>query len=347
MLRFFLLSILCICITGKSFARGNFVLYNSIQQKFADSIFYKQPDKYLLADGIVLLDTYQLVKSVTDALSLNISVSAISYHQRQHYFNALTQQLDFYAKANLLNHQAGLYKMMAVTETLSGDLNIAYHHFSKALFLYQAQLNHAQVAQTSSYLYQLSLLNGDEKAAADFNDMAIAGYKIMEHDQKLIKALLQQNDLMLRAGHLKHAEQQILTKILLMAYRMNSKQAEMNCYQQLGRVYWHQNKFTEAKWFFVQANILAKKLNHSVGIIRSLLMLAKVKNKIKDYSLALADLKLANNLLNTHNSYFKADILKNMALTYQKLGDQQQYKRYKEIYNKEQDHYVYFNKSLN
>ncbi|QEK52268.1 hypothetical protein FYC62_11915 [Pedobacter aquae] len=343
MLRFFLLSVLCICITGKSFARGNFVLSSNIQQKFADSIFHKQPDKYLLADGIVLLDTYQLVKSVTDALSLNISVSAISYHQRQHYFNALPQQLDFYSKANLLNHQAGLYKMMAVTETLSGDLDIAYHHFSKALFLYQAQLNHAQVAQTSSYLYQLSLLSGDDKAAADFNDMAIAGYRIMEQDQKLVKALLQQNELMLRAGNLKQAEQQILTKILLMAYRMNSKQAEMNCYQQLGRVYWHQNKFTEAKWFFVQANILANKLHHRVGTIRSLLMLAKVKNRIKDYGLALADLKLANSLLNTSNKYFRPDILKGMALTYQKLGDEQQYKRYKAIYNKEQENYVYLN----
>lgn len=343
MLRFFLLSILCICITGKSFARGNFVLYNSIQQKFADSIFHKQPDKYLLADGIVLLDTHQLVKSVTDALSLNISVSAISYYQRQYYFNTLPKQLDFYAKANLLNHQAGLYKMLAVTETLSGDLNIAYHHFNKALFLYQAQLNHIQVAQTASYLYHLSLLFGEDKAAADFNDIVIASFRVIENDKKRIEALLQQNDLLLRTGDLKQAEQQILTKILLMAYRVNSKQAEMDCYLQLGRVYWHQNKFTEAKWFFVQANILANKLNHREGMIRSLLMLAKVKNIIKDYSLALADLKLANSLLNSQNSYFKPDILKNMASTYQKLGDEQQYKRYKTIYNNEQDKYVYLN----
>ncbi|WP_304064079.1 tetratricopeptide repeat protein [Pedobacter glucosidilyticus] len=340
MLRLLLLSTFFIFVLEDSFANKKLNSYPTPQQKFVDTIFIKSSNNSLIADELALLNPQELIKKISDVLSLNIGISAITYHQHQLYFNSLPQQLIFYSEANLKERQAGLYMMMAVTETLAGDLNIAYHHFNKALILYQMQLNHAKVAQIASFLYQLAVIFGEDKAAADYNTIALAGFRISQNDKSYINALLQQNQLWLKAGYFKQAEQQILTKTLLIAYKLNSKQAEIDCYMQLGRIYLFQNKFTEAKWFFVQANILANKIQQQEGIIRSLLMLAKVKNKIKDHHLALADLQKAERLINQQNERFQFDVLKNLAITYFKLGSKEKAEIYSVIYNKEHESYV-------
>ena len=64
-------------------------------------------------------------------------------------------------------------------------------------------------------------------------------------------------------------------------------------YDHLAKIYHDQKKFTQAKWFILQANTLAREQNDVPNIIASLLTLADIKMDIHDYDLAKGDLKEA------------------------------------------------------
>ena len=62
------------------------------------------------------------------------------------------------------------------------------------------------------------------------------------------------------------------------------------CYDRLARVYRDQRKFTQAKWFILQANTMARAQNDVPNITKSLITLAGIKMDIKDFDLAERDL---------------------------------------------------------
>lgn len=65
------------------------------------------------------------------------------------------------------------------------------------------------------------------------------------------------------------------------------------CFDHLATVYHAQKKYAQAKWFILQSNSISRIKNDVPNIITSLVELAGVKSDIKDYSLAMRDLKEA------------------------------------------------------
>lgn len=65
------------------------------------------------------------------------------------------------------------------------------------------------------------------------------------------------------------------------------------CYDRLAHVYHDQKKYSQAKWFILQANTLARAQNDVPNIVSSLITLAQIKMDIKDYYLAKGDLQEA------------------------------------------------------
>lgn len=93
-----------------------------------------------------------------------------------------------------------------------------------------------------------------------------------------------------------------------------------NSYANLSKVYFSEKKYTEAKWFILQANTLSRAMRDTTNIISTLLSLAEIKTEIKDYTLAMTDLNEALELsVATHRARTEADILKSYALLYSNL----------------------------
>jgi tetratricopeptide (TPR) repeat protein len=90
----------------------------------------------------------------------------------------------------------------------------------------------------------------------------------------------------------KEAEALILKK----GYPLCGPADNLACYNVLARTYKEQNRFSEAKWYYLQANSLSRKVQDTSNIINSLTELGRVKMAIKEYSLAMKDLDEAEEL---------------------------------------------------
>ena len=74
---------------------------------------------------------------------------------------------------------------------------------------------------------------------------------------------------------------------------------------------WQQRRFSERKWFSIQSNTRARKMNQSLGIVNSLIILAPVKMSIKDHLLASRDIRKAEQLYLTSKYIYKLLQIKN------------------------------------
>jgi len=88
-------------------------------------------------------------------------------------------------------------------------------------------------------------------------------------------------------------------------------------YTNLSTAYNAERKYTEAKWFILQANTVARYQADTANIISTLLALAAIKSEIKDYTLAMGDLDKALQMsIVTHKPQTQLLVLKNFAYLY-------------------------------
>ncbi|WP_316822097.1 hypothetical protein [Pedobacter gandavensis] len=116
------------------------------------------------------------------------------------------------------------------------------------------------------------------------------------------EALLKLGNVHLMMNHYTEAEQVVLNVALKNYSKIGSKTGQMESYYQLGRIYFAANKLTQALWFYTQQGIIAKQLNNNSAYVESVIGIAQVKIKKKEYNLALRDLNRAEQLLKTTNN---------------------------------------------
>ncbi|WP_461453087.1 hypothetical protein [Mucilaginibacter sp.] len=91
--------------------------------------------------------------------------------------------------------------------------------------------------------------------------------------------------------------------------RYNDTTGLRTSFDNLAKVYRSEKKFSQAKWFILQSNTLARAKNDVPNIISSLLELALIKTDIKDYTLAMRDLNEALKLSSAnHLSKTESDV---------------------------------------
>jgi tetratricopeptide (TPR) repeat protein len=96
----------------------------------------------------------------------------------------------------------------------------------------------------------------------------------------------------------------------------------MKCYDQLAEIYQQQNRHSEAKWFYIQSNMVARKINNPSGIVNSLVSLAHVKMSIGDHQLALKDFREAEQLsISNKYSYKLVEIKNDLSKVYKIMGN--------------------------
>lgn len=110
-------------------------------------------------------------------------------------------------------------------------------------------------------------------------------------------------------SHYSEAEQVTLNVALKTYSKIGSKTGQMDSYGQLGKIYFASEKLTQSLWFYTQQGIVAKQIGNNNAYIDSILGMAQVKTKKKEYSLAIKDLNKAELLAKSSNlSRFKTQI---------------------------------------
>ena len=112
-------------------------------------------------------------------------------------------------------------------------------------------------------------------------------------------ALLRLSSANANLGNYTEAERIVLKQALRNYTKIGSKAGQMDAYQQLGKVYLAANRLTESLWFYTQQGILAQQLQNKSAYIESVLGIAAIKIKKKEYLLASRDLNTAEILSKT------------------------------------------------
>jgi tetratricopeptide (TPR) repeat protein len=128
-------------------------------------------------------------------------------------------------------------------------------------------------------------------------------------------ALLRLSNVHYLQSHYTEAEQVVLNVALKNYSKIGSKSGQMESYNQLGRIYLAANKLTQSMWFYTQQGILAKQIGNDNAYIGSVLGLASVKIRKKEYTMASRDLNRAELLAKSANiSQFRTQIREARAL---------------------------------
>lgn len=111
--------------------------------------------------------------------------------------------------------------------------------------------------------------------------------------------LLRMSNIHLLLTRYTEAEQVVLNAALKTYSKIGSRAGQMASYNQLGKIYLAANKFTQSMWFYTQQGILARQLGNNTSYIDSVIGLALVKIKKREYTLASRDLNRAELLAKT------------------------------------------------
>ena len=109
--------------------------------------------------------------------------------------------------------------------------------------------------------------------------------------------------------HYTEAEHVVLNVALKTYSRFGNRSGQMASYSQLGKIYLAANKLTQSMWFYTQQGILARQTNNNTSYIDSILGLAQVKIRKKEYVQASRDINKAETFAkNSRISQFKGQI---------------------------------------
>jgi len=261
---------------------------------------------FLLADDHDFRTNHKL-KTHFNTLDLNIYLSGvyISSLFKQSFFNDIS-------KANYL-------EVLGIYNAKLNKLNDAISNFKQAYNLSLSLKNEFQSFVLAYNLANIFFIKND-LANADLYSSYANKYIIGLSKPKLtFDQLLFKSKIAASQNNIKKAENLILKNALQMSGRLGKKSAYA-CYLQLGKIYLKANRITESKWFFIQALTTASNINFKQGEIESLLLLSKAKVEIKDYDLALQDLKKAKILIEEGYPMYQEDLNLNLALVNKKIN---------------------------
>lgn len=161
--------------------------------------------------------------------------------------------------------------------------------------------------------------------SGDFNDAVMFfGKAAFEYNSSgnLVRygtALLRLSNVHYLLANYAEAEQVVLNVALKNYSRIGSKSGQLASYNQLGKICLSANKLTESLWFYTQQGILAQQLKNNNAYLESIIGIAQVKIKKKEFTMASKDLNRAEMLAKSYNNtQFKNKIREARALIAQK-----------------------------
>lgn len=237
--------------------------------------------------------------------------------------SAYDQLLFLYRNLGDRNAEAGVLNSYAINHALKGNIDQALLLFNEALGLNLLSNNRIAVTKNYFNLARVNNYRGNFSEAIKYNHAIVDIALNTRSNATLAEAYMNLADLWTSQGNYKEAETMILKKALpLYYYKLHDMIGAMKCYDQLAEIYQQQKRFSEAKWFNIQSNMLARKISNPSGIVHSLINLAHVKMAIGDYQLALRDIREAEQLsIKNKYSHQMVEIKNDLSEVYRKLGN--------------------------
>jgi tetratricopeptide (TPR) repeat protein len=221
------------------------------------------------------------------------------------------------------NTEARVLNSYAVRHALNGQMDDAIRLLNNAIALNLEINNMVSVRNNYLSLQRINRYRGNLNEALKYNQAIILIDQTNKNYILLAEAIMDQAEILTSQKSYTDAESLVLRRALPLYYNgLKDKNGTIRCYDQLADTYHQQKKFTQAKWFYIQSNMLARKINSPLEVVKSLINLANVKMSIGDYQLALSDYKEAEQISLKYNFKNQLIELKNyLYVVHNKLGD--------------------------
>jgi tetratricopeptide (TPR) repeat protein len=219
--------------------------------------------------------------------------------------------------------EAGILSSLGTNAAVEGNMDKALMFFHDALKINSELDDRPAMIKNYFSLARVYKYRGDLNEALKYNELIMEEALITRNNRYLGEAYLNLANIWTTQKRFKEAESILMNKALpLFAYKIHDKIGSMRTYDQLAELFQAQKRYSEAKWFFIQSNMVARKLNNSSDIVNSLVSLAHVKMSIGDHQLALSDFREAEKLSIANKNQFKLVEIKNdLSKVYTMMGN--------------------------
>ncbi|HCN82886.1 MAG TPA: hypothetical protein DIT07_04595, partial [Sphingobacteriaceae bacterium] len=236
--------------------------------------------------------------------------------------STLSQVLESYRKSGDLRSQSLIMNTYAVYYVKKGEIDKAIPYFQDALRLKELTKDKKEIGKITVNLAEIFKIMGKYDESIAFNEYTIRNSTEFKDRSQKAEAYI--NIASIKAIQQKYAEAEndIIRKALPLFSSAGNKHGRMSCFINLGDQYTIQKRYSEAKWYYLQADMLTDILNDKEAKVSNLIKLAGVKNAIGDHDLALDDYKLAEQLASENNYTVKlAEIKGEIGEMYWKMGN--------------------------
>lgn len=256
---------------------------------------------------------------------LRIEMSKIMFKEgwsKKAFSQLLTAEMLYHKAGNSAKREAVIGQMAAFYKA-NNALADAEKYYTLLLQVQESQQKYAEAVKTANILGSLLLKRHNVKQASKYlNSVVENKYDLPNDKSSLADAYVRLAEIRKGQKKYKQAEYFILKKALGLYRSSDNLLGRVDCFDILGKIYLEQKRYSEAKWFFIQANTQARALDDQKAVVTSLVNLSKVKLAIHDNALALRDLKEASLISGQMNNLsLIADVKEGYALYYASTGN--------------------------
>ncbi|WP_028296409.1 tetratricopeptide repeat protein [Olivibacter sitiensis] len=235
---------------------------------------------------------------------------------------SLIASIGFYQKLENRRAMSDLQNRLAMHYAQESKYHEAVALFHKAL--QEKELLEDRVAQkiiirNIAFVYQHTAAYPE--ATGYFEQVA----KMADKDRDLnmqAEALSHLAQIKAKNNRISEAQNDVIKKIIPLYRRAKNDAGRIEAFQNLASFYLEEKKFTESRWFYLQAVEIASLRNHYSGLATSLYQLAAVKNQIAEYALAITDYKAAEGFaLQSKDQELLLKINDGLCKAYMAVGD--------------------------
>jgi len=219
--------------------------------------------------------------------------------------------------------EARVLSSLGTNAAVEGNMDKALMFFHDALKINSELYDRSAKVKNYFSLARIYRYRDDLKEALKYNELIMEEALVSKNNRNLGESYLNLASIWTAQKRYKEAEAIIINKALpLFSYKIHDKIGAMRCYDQLAEIFHKQKRFSEAKWFYIQSNMVARKINNSPGIVSSLVSLGHVKMSIGDHQLALSDFREAEKLSIANKYQFKlVEIKGDLSQVYTAMGN--------------------------
>lgn len=206
---------------------------------------------------------------------------------------SLLASINFYQQLDNRLGMSDIQNKLALYYAKEAEYNKAISYFRKALYEKELLNDHnAQKIIIRNLAYVHQFIAAYPEATTYFEQ--VAQIAIKERNLNLqAEALAHLAQIKAKGNRFLEAQNDVIKKVMPLYRRTKNDAGRIEAFQTLASFYLDEKKFTQSRWFYLQAIEIASLRNHYQGIATSLYELASVKSQIAEYPLAVIDYKAA------------------------------------------------------